>query len=119
MTEEEIARFGDEYKAEIRRLFGFLVDALGFDQPVDVSSEYSHSLAYRSASRDLDVVFSNAFHPVDYGFEITLYPVGSPWHRGDRNTVFHVLKEQQDRELQFLSRGVPPLRDALADVHVG
>jgi len=118
MTEQEIARLGDEYRAAVVRTFGFLVDEFGFEPPVDVGSQYRHSLAYRCPGRHVAVVFANAFHPVDYGFEIDLYPSEGPWRVADRDMVFHVLKEDQDRDFQFLARGVAALRQALANAGV-
>lgn len=118
MIEQEIARLGEEYRAAIVRNFRFLVEELGFEPPADVSSQYRHSLAYKLPERNVAVVFTSAFHPVDYGFEIDLYPSEGPWRVADRDMVFHVLKEDQDRDFQFLARGVAALREALANAGV-
>lgn len=114
MDEREIAGSGTAYTAEVTRLFRFLVDEFGFEEPIDAGGEYSHALAYKHPGRNLAVVLVNAFHPVDYGFEITLYPVDGPWYGDGRDMIFHTLKEDQDPDYRFLAQGVSTLREVLA-----
>ena len=114
MDEHEIARLGAAYRAEVTRLFRFLVDELGFEKPIDASGAYRHALAYKHPGRNLAVILANAFHPVDYGFEITLYPVDGPWYGDSRDMIFYTLKEDQDRDFRFLVQGASTLREVLA-----
>lgn len=116
MDEYEIARSGEAYKAEVARLFRFLVDEFGFEAPVDMAGAYRHALVYRHPGQDLAVLLANAFHPVDYGFEITTSTVDGPWLGDDRNIVFYALKEDQDRDFRFLVDGASALRKALVEM---
>lgn len=118
MDEHEIALSGAPYKAEVTRLFRFLVDEFGFEAPADIGGAYRHTLVYKHPKKDLAVVLANAFHPVDYGFEITIYPAEGPWRGDPRHIVFHALKEDQERDFRFLADGASALRKALIDVAV-
>ena len=119
MIEQEIARTGAAYKAEVIRLFGFLVTEYGCAPPIDADGQYRHGLAYRCPARNTTIVFHNAYHPVDYGFEISLYPGDGPWRAADRDMLFFVLKADQDPGLGFHEAGVPALRTALDDISSG
>ena len=113
MNENEIAHIGDSYKAEVTRLFSFLITEYGCGSPEEEDAQYRHVVTYACASRAMDIVFSNAFHPVDYGFEIALYSIGAPRRIAERRIVFYVLKDDQDSRLEFLKGGVPAVREAL------
>ncbi|MCZ8252143.1 MAG: hypothetical protein O9318_06715 [Hylemonella sp.] len=114
MDEREIAASGAAYKARVTNLYSFLVDEFGFEPPIDAGGQYRHALAYTHRGQNLALLVASAFHPVDYGFEITLYPADGPWHGDCADLIFHTLKEQQDRDLQFLDQGASALRATLA-----
>lgn len=109
MTEREIAAAGDDFKRRVRLAFAFLVKEFGFDPAVDESGEYSHRLVFRSASRDQSVTISNAFHPVDYGFEVSIDTISSPGGIDDRNIVYFKLKEEQEAGFPFLAEAAQAL----------
>lgn len=114
MDEYEISASGARYKAAVIRIFRFLTEELGFEPPTDVSSRYSHALAYEHKDRQITVLFYSAFHPVDYGFEITVYPFGARWGGDDRNMIYYTFKEHQDPEFSFLESAVRAVRSAFA-----
>lgn len=115
MDEYEIARSGGLYRSEVIRAFKFLIDEFGFEAPVKRDGKYSYAISYEHPDAGVAVILSNAYHPVDYGFEITLDPLGQ--ELGDeRNVVFFTLKEDQDREYRFLSSGAEALRSAVRDL---
>ncbi len=113
MDEREIAASGAAYKARVRQLYSFLVDEFGFEPPIDADGPYRHALAYKHRGHNLALLLASAFHPVDYGFEITLYPADGPWHGDRSDLIFHTLKEHQDPDFQFLVQGASALRSAL------
>jgi len=48
----------------------------------------------------LRITISNAYHPVDYGFEINLTDLRT----GTEEMIHHVLKENQDIEQDYLKK---------------
>lgn len=110
MDEREIAASGAAYKARVTHLFRFLVDEFGFDPPMDAGGQYRHALAYKHRGQNLALLLASNYHPVDYGFEITLHPADGPWRGDSSDLIFHTLKEHQDRDFQFLVQGASELR---------
>ena len=114
VDEYEIAKSGELYRSEVLRLYRFLVDGFGFEAPLARDGNYSYSLTYEHIVGGMEVILSNAYHSVDYGFEITFDRKG-PWRGDERNVVFFTLKEDQDSECRFLSVGAEALRKVVLD----
>ena len=117
MTEREIAAAGDDFKGRVRAAFAFLVEEFGFEPGVDVSGDYSHRLVFRCISRDRVVTISNAFHPVDYGFEVAIDTISSPRGIDDRNILYFKLKEEQEAGFPFLAEAAQALGSLLRSEH--
>ncbi len=113
MNERDIANAGDEFEARVREAFEFLVKEFGFDRGVDESGNYSHRLVFRSTAQDRIVTISNAFHPVDYGFEVVIDRIANPREGDDRNVVYFKLKEDQAPGFLFLAEAAQQLRALL------
>lgn len=113
MNEREIANAGDEFKARVADQFGFLVSEFGFEPGVDESSRYSHRLVFRNAVCNQLVEVVNAFHPVDYGFEVNVHPAEGPRPTDDRQTVYYKLKEAQQAGFPFIAEAAQQLRALL------
>lgn len=113
MDEREIAASGAAYKARVTHLFRFLVDEFGFEPPIDAGGQYSHALAYKHRGHNLALLLTSNYHPVDHGFDVTLYPADGPWHGDSSDLIFHTPKEHQDRDFQFLVQGALALRASL------
>lgn len=59
-------------------------------------------MAYSNHSIDRKIVFYNAYHPVDYGFELQFYKPSISTRITDCVIVHYVLKEKQDIEQSYL-----------------
>lgn len=117
MNEREIANAGHEFKTRVRETFGFLVEEFGFEPAVDQSTAYAHRLLYRNGARDQLVEVLNAFHGIDYGFEVNLYLASGPRSVGDRNMVYCKVKEDQELGFPFLADAAQKVRSVLDDAH--
>lgn len=112
MNEHDIAETGDQFKSRVREIFGFLVD-LGFEAAEDESSVYAHRLTFRNLKSDQLVEVVNAFHGVDYGFEINIHSASGPRLFDQRNMVYYCLKEEQDADFTFLAKAADKLHSVL------
>lgn len=110
MNEQEIAAAADDFKAQVRAAFSFLEREYGFEPAADESGRYSHRLVYRSRERNQEVTIANAFHPVDYGFEVVLDSITSPRGVEDRDIVYFQTKEKQQTGFAFLAEAAQSLR---------
>lgn len=115
MNEQSISELGQEFKAKVKESFGFLQDDFGFESAVDESSTYAHRLTFRSVQRNQLVEVVNAFHGIDYGFEINIHSASGPRSLDQRNMVYYRLKEEQDIGFAFLTESAEKLRTALRD----
>ena len=85
-----------------QKYFEFLVAEFGFNEPIHFSSEQSNGTVIQDRLEydrmDKKITILNAYHPVDYGFEINLTEKGN-----GRTVMLHsVLKENQDIEQNYL-----------------
>jgi hypothetical protein len=86
--------------------FGFLTSDFDFDEPTYTSSEQSNGaiiadkFEFNNSDRNLKITVSNAYHPVDYGFEINL----TDFNTGKEEMIHSVLKENQDIEQSYLEK---------------
>lgn len=115
MNERSIAERGDEFKAQVRERFAFLVKEFDFEAALDESSEYAHRLTFRNLKRNKLVEVVNAFHGVDYGFEVNIHLALGRRLLDQRNMVYYRLKEQQDSEFEYLEGAAEKLRIVLSN----
>ena len=99
----------------VEREYRFLVEEYGYDAPVFASKEeeYRDRVIYATSESAIEVL--NAYHGVDYGFEVNYYPdKGRLGNAGDdlsaREMVYYRLKEEQDAEGNFIREGATALK---------
>jgi hypothetical protein len=89
-------------------LFSFLCDEFSYSGPVHsfyqqpngvVIADY---LQYDNEEIDRRIVLKNAYHPVDYGFELQFFRPSVSTRHADRFMAHYVLKEEQDVEQSYL-----------------
>lgn len=105
----------------VEREYRFLVEDYGFGAPEIVSKEeeYRDRIIFATSKAAAEVL--NAYHGVDYGFEVNYYPdkrrIGNA---GDdlsaSEMVYYKLKEKQDTEGEFIREGAIALRKFLEDL---
>ncbi len=84
------------------RNFEFLVSEFGFKKPKHLTTEQPNGaiiqdrIEYDRIDKKLTIL--NAYHPVDYGFEINL----TDKENGQTEMLHFVLKENQDLEQSYL-----------------
>lgn len=116
MNEQSISELGREFKAKVRKSFGFLQDDFDFESAVDESTAYAHRLTFKSVQRNQLVEVVNAFHGIDYGFEVNIHSASGPRSLDQRNMVYYRLKAEQDIGFAFLTESAEELRAALRDL---
>ncbi len=86
--------------------FEFLTLEFDFDEPNYTFNEQqngvitSDKFEFNNSDKNLRITISNAYHPVDYGFEINLTDLST----GTEEMLHHVLKENQDVEQTYLEK---------------
>jgi len=86
--------------------FEFLTSEFDFDEPNYTFYEQqngtvtSDKFEFNNSDKNLRITISNAYHPVDYGFEINLTDLNT----GTEEMLHHVLKENQDDEQNYLEK---------------
>lgn len=84
--------------------FEFLTIEYDFDEPIYTFSKQSNGVVitekfeFNNADKNLKIIVSNSYHPVDYGFEINLTDLKT----GTEEMIESVLKEHQDIEQSYL-----------------
>ncbi len=110
---------------KVNRKFAFLCSEFGYVGPqhsVDEQqngSVISEKLTYTNRSVDRQIVFYNAYHPVDYGFELQLFRPSVSSEYSQRELIYYVLKEQQDDEQSYLEAVVGLLNDDYCSIITG
>ena len=90
--------------------FRFLGDIHGYNDPEHAFTQQangsvtSDSLKYTHPFIDRLIVLLNAYHPVDYGFEVQCYRPSISIQPADRILVYRVLKEDQDVAQTYLEQ---------------
>src|ERR1051325_7161475 len=109
MTPKEIYDFKrNNFIAKTIENFIYLVNDFGYSQPFHENSKQENgviildALHYENKSADRLVMISNAYHPVDYGFEICIYRPSISTDYSGREILFYVLKEKQDIEQTYI-----------------
>lgn len=101
--------------ANTKRYFDFLVQDMGYSAPIHIESVQSNgavirdTFEYRNPISDSLITILNAYHPVDYGFEIHLGDTKG----GDSEMIEFILKEDQDLEQTYIVDAATRLRDLL------
>ena len=86
--------------------FEFLTLEFDFDEPNYTFYKQSNGtilsdkFEFNNLDRNLRITISNAYHPVDYGFEIKLTDLNT----GTEEMIYNVLKENQDIEQSYLEK---------------
>jgi len=84
--------------------FDFLITEFDFDKPNYKFSDQPNGVIiadefeFNNTNKNLKIVLSNSYHPVDYGFEINLIDLKT----GTEEMLHSVLKENQDIEQNYL-----------------
>lgn len=100
---------GEEYNLkrqnfieQTKKNFAFLVSEFGFKDPEHFTSGQANGVIIQDRieydRKDKKLTFLNAYHPVDYGFEINL----SDKESGQSEMLHFILKENQDVEQSYL-----------------
>jgi len=98
------------------RYFCFLCTELGYAEPVHSFSQQQNGtiildkLEYDNKQIDRLVVIYNAYHPVDYGFEVQFYRPTMSLEHSDRVMAYWVLKEDQDIEQTYLEKAAETIK---------
>jgi len=106
-------------------LFHFLCEDYGYLDPVHSFSQQpnrvitSDSFKYLNDSVDRLVVIINAYHPIDYGFQVMLYRPSISTLYSEGVMVYYVLKEDQDINQTFLTDASQFVRDNYDSVLLG
>ncbi|WP_178988811.1 hypothetical protein [Winogradskyella schleiferi] len=93
--------------------FEFLITEFDFDKPIYKFSEQPNGVIikdvfeFNNADKNLKIVLSNSYHPVDYGFEINLTDLKN----GQKEMVHSVLKVNQDIEQNYLIKASEYLKN--------
>ncbi|MFY9243919.1 MAG: hypothetical protein WAO74_12940 [Polaribacter sp.] len=114
MTEKETyyAKRGN-FVEKTKRYFEFLITEFDFDKPIYKFSEQpngviiSDEFEFNNEDKNLKIVLSNSYHPVDYGFEIILINLKT----GNEEMLHYVLKENQDVEQNYLIKAAQYLKN--------
>ena len=117
MESNEIYHLGSAFERKVITIFKFLI-AQGFNDPEIKSNAktYVHKVVYWHPKKQLHVEIINAYHPVDYGFEINLSETYSGGELKNKTMVFNCLKEDQRDDLSFLEAGASALHTALEKI---
>jgi hypothetical protein len=89
-------------------LFSFLCDEFGYSGPLHSFYQQPNgvvirdSLQYDNEEIDRRIVLENAYHPVDYGFELQFFRPSVSTRHADRFMAHYVLKEDQDVDQSYL-----------------
>jgi hypothetical protein len=86
--------------------FNFLTTEFDFDKPIYTFYKQSNGVViadkfeFNNSNRNLKIVVSNSYHPVDYGFEINLIDLKSE----TEEMIHNVLKDNQDVEQSYIKK---------------
>ena len=86
--------------------FEFLTSEFNFNEPKYTFSKQPNGTViidkfeFNNADKNLKVTITNAYNPVDYGFEINMTNLNT----GTEEMIHHVLKENQDIEQSYLEK---------------
>lgn len=112
MTPAETYHFKRQnFVEKVKKYFEYLVVEFGYDTPVHTIKKLSSGTIIQDKiefkKKDKTLSFVNAYHPVDYGFEINL----TLSHNAEAELIHAVLKEKQDLEQEYLKSASSFLRN--------
>jgi len=122
-SENEAKRRSFIEQATLR--FSFVCDEFGYSGPVHsfyqqpngvVIADY---LQYDNDEVDRRIILENAYHPVDYGFELQFFRPSVSTRPADRLMAHHVLKEDQDVEQSYLENAARLAREKYRNLIAG
>jgi hypothetical protein len=105
--------------------FRYLVESFGYSQPTHKTSKQDNGVIildefqYENKLTDRLVTISNAYHPVDYGFEICAYRPSISTNHPDREMLIIIYKEKQDAEQAYIPTVAKRLKDEFGDILTG
>ena len=99
---------------KVQKHFEFLVLELNFElQPIISHAQPNGTVILDEIiykRKDKNVIISNAYHPVDYGFEINITDVESRTSK----MIYELVKEKQDISQSYIVDASINLRDKIA-----
>ena len=96
------------FKEKTLKHFDFLVNEFGYSQPILSESiqpngtVISDRFEYKNFTAEKTIHISNAYHPVDYGFEVTYWNTLNARKFEGGNLLEFCLKENQDLEQNYI-----------------
>ncbi|MFN8282582.1 MAG: hypothetical protein U0U67_05170 [Chitinophagales bacterium] len=99
-----------------KKYFEFLEKDFGFNTFIHLISKQPNEviikdeLVYENMLTNKKIKISNAYHPVDYGFEINIIRNSD----SQNEMLFFLLKEEQDIEQEYLKEYAEKLRNYLS-----
>lgn len=88
--------------------FHFLVEEFGYEKIDQIETTQPNGviicdeIIFENKQIDRRVIILNAYHPVDYGFEVGFYKPSESLIHSDRAIALYVLKENQDLEQSYI-----------------
>lgn len=107
----------ENFVLKIPQYFNFLVEDFGYLMTEHQVSQQdngfilSDNFSYENLAVDRLITLRNAYHPVDYGFELCLYKPSVSKMNKDREMVYFRPKEQQDLDQTYLKEASRCLKD--------
>ncbi len=89
----------DNFVKKVKLYFDFLISEYKFECTYQ-KNELSDKFEFTCDKFDFKVVLLNAYHPVDYGFEINLINLKTK----SEEMIYYLLKENQDIEQEYLKQ---------------
>lgn len=96
-------------------VFEFLLTEFNFKSPIHVEAELSDKIEYVN-NKGIVVQLYNAYHPVDYGFEINIINQAFPI---SEQMIYDKPKEQQDCNHEYLGDAAITLKHKLKSLELG
>ncbi len=107
----------ESFVDKTKLFFGFLTTDFEFDKPIYTFSQQSNGVVildkfeFNNFDKNLKITISNAYHPLDYGFEINLIDLKSE----TEEMIYYVLKENQDDEQKYLEKASQDFRNFIEE----
>jgi hypothetical protein len=99
--------------------FNFLVTVFGYGKPVHTKSGYSDSITFKNESSNRTVQVYNAYHPVDYGFEINILNTSAANRNIAKEMVYYKPKEDQDQYQDYIAGAAEFLKNNYGEYLLG
>lgn len=107
------------FKTKTLRYFEFLCTELGYNEPKLTEGIQGNGVVIQDkftySGPQPTVIILNAYHPVDYGFEIRISYNNEPEKYCNQKMIHYVPKENQDMEQTYLEQAAQILKTYLAE----